>query len=219
MRGVRRLVQPLAIVGAGGSGREIAWLVEEINAEMPQWDFFGFVDDSATGSTVEGYPILGRPESLLSSGVMPRVVCSIGDSSARAGVVARLEELGLEFATLVHPSVRRSRFVEIGEGSVICADSVLTTNVRVGRHVLVNIGCHIGHDSTLGDFASLMYSVNIAGEVQIGEGCYLGSSSCVINRKSIGPWTTIGAGAIVVDDIPDRVVAVGVPARTIRSKS
>ncbi len=210
-------MEPLVIVGAGGSGREIAWLVEDINAERPTWDLVGFVDDFATGTTVEGYPILGTPESLLRSGAVPRVVCSIGNSQQRARIVARLREQGFTFATLVHPSVRKSRYVDIGEGSTICSESVLTTNVHVGKHCLINIGCRIGHDSTLGDFASLMYSVNIAGEVQIGEGCYLGSSSCVINRKSIGPWTTIGAGAVVVDDIPGSVVAVGVPARPIRT--
>lgn len=211
-------MQPLVIVGAGGSGREIAWMVQDINAEAPTWDFLGFVDDAAEGSTIEGYPIIGKTEYLLRLKPLPMVVCSLGDSAARRLVVARLQEQGLQFATLIHPSVKRSRFVEIGEGSIVCADSVLTTNVRVGRHVLINIGCKIGHDSTIGDFVSLMYSVNIAGEVKIGSGCYLGSGSCVINRKSIGPWTTVGAGGVVVDDLPGNVVAVGVPAKPIKTK-
>jgi sugar O-acyltransferase (sialic acid O-acetyltransferase NeuD family) len=211
-------MEPLVIVGAGGSGREVAWLIDEMNSETPRWDFLGFVDDFVTGTTVEGYEILGKPECLLRLNPRPRVVCSVGDSRVRANAVARLEEQGFRFATLVHPSVRKSRFVEIGDGTIVCADSVITTNVRIGKHCLVNISCRIGHDTTLGDFSSLMYSVSIAGEVTIGEGCYLGSNACVINKVSVGSWSTIGAGAVVVDDIPSNVVAVGVPARPIKAR-
>jgi acetyltransferase-like isoleucine patch superfamily enzyme len=75
----------------------------------------------------------------------------------------------------------------------------------------------VAHDSVLGDFASLMVGVNIAGEVNVETGCYIGAGATVINRVSLGEWCIIGAGAAVVNDIPPRVVAVGVPARPIRT--
>lgn len=209
--------RPLVIVGAGGFGREVAWLVEDVNRVRPTWELLGFVDDHATGQTVEGYPILGDRSYLATLSPWPWIVCSMGDPRVRKQVVEGLSAEGYQFATLVHPSVCMSRFVKIGPGSVICAGTILTTNVAIGSHAILNLGCRIGHDSVLGDFASLMPGTNIAGEVTVGDGCYFGLNACVINRVSVGEWSIVGAGAAVVKDIPPRVVAVGVPARPIRT--
>ncbi len=208
--------RPLVIIGAGGFGREVAWLVDEINCDEPTWELLGFVDDYSSGVTVEGFDVLGGLEKLLSIRPRPNVVCAIGDPVVRRAVVERYAEHGFEFITLMHPTVRSSRFVEIGPGSVVCAGSILTTNVRIGRHSILNLNCKVGHDSVLGAFSSLMPATNIAGEVRVGDGCYFGLNAAVINQVSIGDWTTIGAGAVVVNDIPSHVVAVGVPAKPIR---
>lgn len=209
--------RPLVIVGAGGFGREVAWLVEDINRSHPTWELLGFVDDQAAGRTVEGYPILGDRSYLATLSPRPWVVCSVGDPRVRRRVVDVLSAEGYQFATLVHPSVCMSRFVKIGPGSVVSAGSVLSTNVSVGDHVILELGCRVAHDSVLGDFASLMVGANIAGEVEVGAGCFIGAGATVINRVSVGEWSIVGAGAAVVKDIPPRVVAVGVPARPIKT--
>ncbi|MEW6106145.1 MAG: acetyltransferase [Bacillota bacterium] len=211
--GRRRLV----IVGAGGFGREVAWLVDDINRSRPTWELLGFVDDQATGKTVEGHPILGDRSCLANLSPRPWIVCSIGDPRVRKRVVDVLSADGYQFATLVHPTVCMSRFVRVGCGSVVSAGVVVSTNVTIGRHVILELGCRVAHDSVLGDFASLMVGVNIAGEVNVETGCYIGAGATVINRVSVGEWSIIGAGAAVVKDIPPRVVAVGVPARPIRT--
>jgi len=215
---VFKLLKPLAVVGAGGLGREVAWLIRDINEKEPTWDFVGFIDDSLSGKTVEGYPIIGNFEMLEKMDPAPYVVCAIGDPVIRKSVVDRCLDIGLEFATLVHPSVLLSDFVEIGSGSVICAGTVLTTNIKIGAYSVLSPNCTMGHDSVLGDFASLMPATNIAGEVTVGEGCYFGINSGAINQVSIGEWSIIGAGAMVVNDIPPRVVAVGVPAKPIKQR-
>lgn len=212
------MLKPLVVIGAGGFGREVAWLIRDINQKEPTWDFLGFIDDRLSGTTVEGYPIIGSFEVLEKMEPLPYVVCAIGDPVARKSVVNRCLEAGLEFATLVHPSVIFSDFVEIGTGSVICAGTILTTNIKVGAYSILNLNCKVGHDSVLGDFSSLMPATNMAGEVTVGEGCYFGINSGVINQVSIGEWTIIGAGAMVVNDIPPRVVAVGVPAKPIKQR-
>jgi len=212
------LLKPLAVVGAGGFGREVAWLIGDINEKEPTWDFVGFIDDRLSGKTVEGYPIIGNFDILKRMDPAPYVVCAIGDPVIRKSVVDRCLDIGLEFATLVHPSVLLSDFVEIGSGSVICAGTILTTNIKIGAYCILNLNCKVGHDSVLGDFASLMPATNIAGEVTVGEGCYFGINSGAINQVSIGEWSIIGAGAMVVNDIPPRVVAVGVPAKPIKQR-
>lgn len=206
----------LVIVGAGSFAREVAWLVEEINKVEPEWEFLGFVDDSVTGETIEGYKVLCSVKELGRLSPRPMLVCAIGNPTTRKKIVEPLEEQGYQFATLVHPSVIMSRYVQIGHGSIICAGTILTTNIHIGKHCILNLNCKVGHDTRLGDYASLMPATNLAGNVTVGEGCYFGLNSAAINDLSIGEWSVIGAGAVVVKDIPLRVVAVGVPARPIR---
>lgn len=207
---------PIIVVGAGGLGREVAWLIEEINEESPTYEFLGFVDDRAT-ETVEGYPVLGTVgEYLARVDTRVQIVCAIGAPHIRYAIVQRLRGANLKFATLIHPSVRRSRWVEFGPGTIVCANTSLTTNVKVGAHALFNPNCAIGHDVSLNDFTSLMPGVHISGEVSVGVGTYFGVGSTVINQVSIGDWTIVGAGSVVTQNLPSRVVAVGVPAKPIK---
>ncbi len=209
-------VKPLIIVGAGGLGREVAWLVEDINRNTPQWDLLGFVDDGVSGSTVEGYPVLGNVDSLFYMEPLPWAVVAIANANVRKRIVSQIRHRDIQMAILVHPSVQSSRFVEIGEGSIICAGSVLTTNIILGLSSIVNPNCFIGHDTVLQDYVSLMPGVHVAGEVMLGEGVFMGLHSSIINRTSIGEWSIIGAGATVVSDIPSNSLAVGVPARVVK---
>ncbi|NLW44485.1 MAG: acetyltransferase [Syntrophomonadaceae bacterium] len=211
-------LKPLVIIGAGGLGREVAWLVADINRQGREWDFVGFVDDGVQGTSPEGYPVLGTLDYFLKLPSHPWAVVAIADSEARKAITQRLHSHGINIATLIHPSVSMSDFVQIEAGSIICSGAVITTNVILGKATIVNPKCFIGHDTVLGDFVSLMPATNLAGEVKVGEGCYFGLNSCVINRTKIGKWSIIGAGATVINDIPDYSVAVGVPARVIKQR-
>ena len=209
-------LKPLVIVGAGGLGREVAWLVADINRQKPEWDFKGFVDDGVQGNTVEGYPVLGPVKHLYDMPLDIWTVVAIADSRVRMKFVQQIVNQGRMLATLVHPSVSMSDYVEIGAGSIICSGTVITTNVTLGQAAIINLGCFIGHDTELQNYVSLMPAANLAGEVRVGEGCYFGLNSCVINRTTIGEWSIIGAGAAVVDNIPAYSLAVGVPAKVIK---
>lgn len=210
-------VTPLLLVGAGGFGREIAWLVHEINEEKPTYEFIGFIDDDVA-LTVEGYPVLGTIDAWLERiDRRVHVVCTVGDPLTRSRLVHRLAASGATFATLVHPSVRKSRWVQLGPGTIVCANTVFTTNVQVGAHGIFNLDCTVGHDTKFGDFASVMPGVHVSGDVLCGVGTYVGTGAAIINRVEIGDWTIVGAGAVVSGDLPGGVVAVGVPARPVRT--
>jgi len=211
-------LKPLVIIGAGGLGREVAWLVTDINRQRPEWDFIGFVDDGVQGKTPEGYPVLGTLDYFLKLPSHPWAVVAIADSVARKKITQRLHTCRTKTATLIHPSVSMSNYVQIGPGSIICSGTIITTNVILGQASILNLGCRIGHDTVLEDFVSLMPATNLAGEVKVGEGSYFGLNSCAINRTNIGKWSIIGAGATVTSDIPDYSVAVGVPARVIKHR-
>lgn len=202
---------PLIIIGCGGLGREVASLMMGSD-----WDLIGFIDDNQQGFTIEGYPILGTVKSLLEMNTVPQVAIAIADPCTRRRIFLKLSEAGIKIATLVHPNSIISPFVSIGEGSIVCNNTTLTTNVTLGKCCIVNPGCFIGHDTIIGNWSSLMPHSKIAGEVVVGEGSYFGINSAVINRTTVGEWSVVGAGATVTKKIPSFSLAVGVPAKVIK---
>jgi sugar O-acyltransferase (sialic acid O-acetyltransferase NeuD family) len=210
----------LVIFGAGGHARETHQLVLDINADTPTWNLLGFLDgDSGRhGTEVHGMPVLGD-EGWVAGRSEVAVSVAIGSTASKRRVVRGLSEAGCSrFATLVHPGAWVGRGVEIGEGSMICACNVVTTDIQIGCHVILNVGCTVSHDSVIGDYVTLAPGVTISGTVSVGEGCDLGAGSTVIQGVRIGHWSIVGAGAVVVRDLEPDVTAVGVPAAPIKSR-
>ncbi|WP_207435318.1 acetyltransferase [Sabulibacter ruber] len=209
----------IAIVGAGGLGREVLMLLHQINAATPKWDIVGFYDDAAPAHPqICGYPYLGQVDELNNIDHQLYVAIAIGNCQAKTDVADRLLNPLLCFPVLVHPSVicKPEQGNKFGEGTIICQNCVLTTNVTLGRHVLLNLACTVGHDAIIGDFCSLMPQVAVSGCVRIGTGVYGGTNSTILQNCKVGAFTIIGAGAVVNKDLPDYCTAVGVPARIIK---
>jgi len=211
-------VRNLIIIGAGGFGRELAWLVERINTLSPTWNILGFLDDTYAkqGTEVGGYPVLGRCQGYVYN-KDSWFVCAIGTANRRREVVERVSAShGVQFATLVDQSVMRSDRIAIGEGTIICAGAILTVDITIGKHVIINLDCTVGHDALIGDFVTLYPSVNISGNTVINDEVEFGTGSQIIQGKEVGSGSIIGAGAVVVRDIPQGCTAVGLPARPIK---
>lgn len=210
-------LKDLVIIGGSGFGREVANVVEAININKPTWNLLGLIDDKLSGDTVEGFSIIGTVDELLKYKNKPYVSIAIADYKIRKRLVEKFEQHGFEFATLIDPSARIGRKVEIGEGSIICMDTHFTTNIKLGRHCIINNSCGIGHDTVLYDFVSAMSNTIIGGDTSISEGCYFGLSCSVINMINIGERCIFGSGAVVVTDIASDSLAVGVPAKVIKN--
>jgi sugar O-acyltransferase (sialic acid O-acetyltransferase NeuD family) len=149
------------------------------------------------------------------------VVLAMGTPETKRDVFSRIVNSRVSYPVLIHPSViiESPKYVTLGGGTIVCAGSILTTNIRIGRHVLINLACTVGHQTEIGDFSSFMPTCNISGEVRIGECTFWGTGSKIINRRTVGNNVTVGAGAVVIDDLPADVTAVGVPARVIERAS
>ena len=130
-------------------------------------------------------------------------------------MVARLAAAHLSFPLLVHPEValRPEQRLTLGEGCLVQRGCILTCDITLGRFVLLNLGCTVGHDAVLEDFCSLMPHVNVGGGAHLETGAYLGTNATVIHLVRVGAHTTVGAGAVVVRNLPAGITAVGVPAR------
>ena len=210
-------MKDLYIIGAGGFGREVAWIVERINSIKPTWNLKGFIDDNETlwGSKEGEYHVFGGCE-YLSALEDVYAVCAVGSSNVRKKIIEKLKDTSVKFATLVDPSVLYSNSVKIGEGAIVCAGTIITVNVNIGDHVIVNLDCTIGHDAVIDDFVTIYPSVNVSGNVLIGECSELGTGTQIIQGKKVISNTIIGAGAIVVKDSIESGTYVGSPAKKIK---
>ncbi|MDY6949968.1 MAG: acetyltransferase [Thermodesulfobacteriota bacterium] len=215
-------LQNIAVYGAGGFGLEVAMLIEQINMVSLEWHIIGFFDDGVRkGKIVNGYPVLGGIQQLNQWDSALSMVVAVGTPMTKRRIVDSIDNQNVSYPILVHPTVITGdrQYVTVGEGSIICAGTIITTNVLIGKHVILNLACTVGHETEIGDFSSLMPACNISGEVKIGQATFWGTGAIVINRRIIGNNCVLGAGAVVTKDIPDNVTAVGVPAKVVRQNT
>ncbi|WP_139906067.1 acetyltransferase [Clostridium thermarum] len=210
-------MKDILIVGAGGVGKETALLIEQINEVKPTWRLLGFLDDnkSLQGTEINGYKVLGSIDEIESfSNVY--AVCAIASYNVKKKIVEKLSKTNISFAAIVHPSISIHRTCSIGEDVIIYSGVTMTSNVKIGNHVILSPGCGIGHEAVIEDYSSILWDVNISGNVHIGTGCFLGTGSTVIQNIRLGREAIIGAGAVVIKDVPEGCTAVGVPARIVK---
>lgn len=210
-------MEEIIIIGAGGLGREVLWLIQEINRASPTFEVAGFVDDNPLmqGKEVCGVKVLGTTKFLADWGGKAAVL-GIGVPAIKKTVLSELEGYALRWPALISPSARMSEFVEIGEGAIITAGSILTTQIEVGPHVLINLSSTIGHDVTIGRGATLYPGVHVSGDVLIEDWAEIGTGASIIPQQTVGTLSTIGAGAVIIRDVPPGATVVGNPGRVIR---
>ena len=211
----------LYIIGAGGFGREVAWLVERINSIEPVWKLQGFLDDNPEkqGTTEGRYQVVSGCDFLRHLREETWIVCAVGASAVRRHIIEKIQQYdnrNVKFAVLIDPSVLISSSVSVGEGSIICAGTILTVDITVGKHVIINLDCTVGHDAEIEDFVTICPSVNVSGCAVVEQGAELGTGAQIIQGKRIGKETILGAGAVVVRNLPDRCTAIGVPAKPVK---
>ena len=192
----------LALFGYGGHAREVA-------CQMNQEVTF-FVDNkyAPTVPNVTGISTFNPEEYLM--------MVAVADSKDRADIVSRLPK-ETKYFTFIHPSVLiMDDNIKVGEGSFIGANSILTTNIKLGKHALLNRENHIGHDCFIGDYFSAMPCAVVGGNVWIDNKVYLGSCSNIKEKIKIVANVVIGMNAAVVKNITEFGTYVGVPAKKIK---
>ena len=141
------------------------------------------------------------------------VIVAIGDNVIRKQVAELTKH---RFTNAIHRSAIISSSVAMGSGNMILHGVIVQAQSMIGNHVIINTGAQVDHDCVVEDYAHIAPRVVLCGNVSVGEGTLIGAGATVIPGKKIGKWATIGAGAVVVTDIPDFAVAVGNPARVIK---
>lgn len=217
-------VKQIAVYGAGGFGREVAWLIEACNQDAQKYEVACFIDDNPAiqGKVLNEISVLDL-ESVRMQFPYAYVVSGAGAPKTRQVMMDKAAAVGFRFETIIHPSVERSKWISIGIGTIICAGSIITTNIKLGQHVQINLDCTIGHDVILDDYTTLAPGVHISGWVHTGKRVYIGTGGVIINGTDedpiiIGDDAIIGAGAVVTKNVPAGTTVVGVPAKPIKHK-
>lgn len=187
-------MKDIAIFGKGGLGREVAFLIKEINEKVLSftnegWIIAGFFDID------EAIPC-------------DTAVIAIGTPEVRAQICKE----GLTFPNLIHPSVIMPD-IEMGTGNVIAAGNIICPNVIIGAYNYINMNCTIGHDTIIGDCCVINPGANISGGIEIGNSCLIGTGATILQYLKVGEMSTVGAGAVVTKDVPERKIVKGVPAK------
>ena len=164
-------------------------------------------------------PILGGFNWLSDHAEEVRAICAQGAPEVRRKLVRRAEALGVRFSTVVHPTAVLTRWVTIGEGTIITAGCIFCNQIKIGRHVLVNLDCTIAEDTILEDFATVGPGVHLGRGCYLNEGCNVGTGANIIEQVRIGAWSIVGAGGTIVKDVPTNSTVVGVPGTVIKTRS
>ena len=199
----------VVIIGAGGHAKVIADIVLCSGDNL-----VGFLDDNMEQGEVvfDEYEVIGKASDT-SKYPDKSFVVAIGDNHVRADIVGKFD--GLNWYTAIHPDAVIAKTCKVGEGTVVMAGVVVNPDAVIGRHCILNTSCSIDHDNVLGDFVHVSPGARLAGTVSIGAYSWICAGATVINNVSVTSDVVVGAGGVVIGDIEEPGVYVGVPVRGV----
>lgn len=197
----------LLVIGAGGHAKVVIDA-----ARLAGYEIAGVIGTPEGAAELLGAPVTSAISAVEADGF----IVAVGDNSERARRYAECLDAGLVPTSVLHPSAIIAEDAEIGPGVFAAATVTVNPGVHIGANAILNTGCTIDHDCAIGAHAHIGPGANLCGSVTVGEGALLGVGACAVPRASVGAWAVVGAGAAVTGTIPERAVAVGVPARVTR---
>ena len=201
--------EKVLVIGAGGLAKEVADLIGAVGHQI---EAFYAEPAAQVLHPIAGAPLV-RDLDAVKTGF---AVIAIGDTAARKRFHSELRER-FEFPVLVHPSAVVSSSARLADGALVMQNAVVNADAEVGAAALVNVACYVAHDCRVGAYVHLAGVCQLGGGAVVEEGAFCGTATVVLPNLTVGAWSVCGAGAVVTKSVPDRTLAVGVPARVIRS--
>ena len=214
-------IEKVVIIGTGGFGREVLDVLEAVNQVETRYEILGFITEPGfqkPGELINDKPVLGYYDWLEQNKDQVKAICGVGAPATRLRLIRQAEQMGVQFFSVIHPRAMLTRWVKLGTGSIITAGCILTNNITIGEHVHLNLDCTVGHDVVIEDCVTVSPGVHISGNVRLEEGSFIGTGANLIEGKTVGRWAVVGAGSVVVKDVPANSTAVGIPAAVIKTR-
>jgi sugar O-acyltransferase (sialic acid O-acetyltransferase NeuD family) len=203
------------IVGAGDLGREIESWFDLYSEGTDKFRIVGYLDDNL--NALDGFPsdykVIGSIGSFKFN-KNDQIILAIANPVTKEKIYRKLLNK-VKFYTFIANNVTIGKNVDIDEGSIILPNAIISTNVKIGKCVIVNIGTQIGHDVIVDDFCSLMANVDLGGCVHLGKKVYIGTNATILPQISIVDDVKIGAGSIVINKVLKSQTVFGNPAKKI----
>jgi UDP-perosamine 4-acetyltransferase len=199
------------IVGAGAHGR----VVLDILRAQARHDAFAFVDDDPEmpGLIVNGVSVECGLEESLRDGEGIEMIIALGNPDLRHRVAGMIAAAGIPLLNAIHPSAVVAPSAVLAEGIVVGPTAVINSNANIAGHVVINTGAIVEHDCKVGAYSALGPGAQLGGRVTLGESAFISTGAIVLSRLTIGTRTVVAAGALVTHDLPDHVLAMGIPAK------
>ncbi|MDA3867665.1 MAG: acetyltransferase [Salinivirgaceae bacterium] len=216
-------MKKIIIIGGYGNGTVAASTIEDINAhsKTKEWEILGFLNDRET-NPINGFPVLGKVEHeavieyLKDDNVY--FLYTLISTKLNYSFLHKLHDLKIpteKFATIIHPTAVISKFAKIGNGVCIQPFVSVGPNVEIGNHVQIYAQSLIGHNSTLKDYSYVANNACVGASVVLEEGAYLGTNCSTLENITIGKWSLVGIGSVVIKSVDDYTKIVGNPSRVI----
>ena len=207
----------IAIYGAGGFGREVACLINKINAVEPTWNLIGFFDDGVEKNTAISHfgPVLGGMQDLNAWQSKIYVVIAIGNPHTVRKVVEQIENTNVAFPNLIHPNTEFSdkETFSIGVGNIIQGGGAFSCDIQIGNFNVFNGSVVLGHDVKMGSFNLLMPAVRVSGGVSMGNCNFFGINSMILQLLKIKDNVRLAAGSVLMTKPKENSLYIGVPAK------
>lgn len=209
-------MQDVIIVGAGGLGREVLWVIEATNRIEPTWNVLGFIDDNlgALDGYALNYRVLGTIQDWQPSGG-EEYVLAIAAPRIKEKLVPVLKARGARFATIVAPTSDVGDRTTLGEGVVIVNDVRINIDAKIGDFVFFNTLATVGHDVVIGDYCTLGPKSSIAGATKMGRCVHVGGLASAHQGITVGDYATIGMNSAAIRSVKPNTTVMGVPAVVI----
>ena len=210
-----------AILGTGGHGLaalDAALLMDGV-------DFVGWIDSfKSQNEIVGGYPVLGHPDALselIKKHNIHKIFLAVSHNFTRMELWKRISRnvANLELLSIIHPNSSVSKTAVVGKGSLVMSGAIVAAGCTVGENCIIDLNSVLDHDSILGSYASLLPSTTTGGNVSIGICTCICLGSLISHRLSIGEHSFVGAGSVVLKNIPEKSLVYGYPAKLIRQRS
>jgi acetyltransferase EpsM len=214
------IIKDIIILGAGENGAMAVDIIEDINAEKPTFNVIGFLDDDKKkiGTEMAGFPVMGKMDTwgqYKNAGFTSPLVTTPKKNHLKISIVNKLNIPKENYINIISPAINLSRLTSIGTGNMILNGAQLQSNVQIGSHVYISNNSVICSNSIIDDYTNISNSVSIMGGVHINEGAYIGANCSIIGYISVGKWSIIGMGSVVLKPVKDYEIVAGNPARVI----
>ena len=213
-------MQNIVIFGASGHGSVVLDCIEQ----EAKYKVVGFIDSfKKKGTEINGYTVLGSEHDLpllISKHQIFGGIVAIGDNWTRNLVVDRILKIVPEFnfVSAVHSNAQIGKDVQIGKGSVVMPGVTINANAIIGNHCILNTNSSLDHDGFMNNYSSLAPNVCVGGNFILGRGSAICLGTNIIENITVGEYSIIGAGSLLVGNVSSCLVVYGAPAKIVRKR-